>query len=191
MTADQDETGRFQKRRRTNVSLTAEQKADQRNWRQRMDPAKLKFTDDLKFKYCEFLARTSHKAQAAASVGMTVAAVLHHRNIDPEFNAACEQAMADYADIVHALAWKLMNGVKKPIIGGPNKDQVVAEEIVHAIPLVAMEMRKVDPAYKERSEVDVNAKGAVLVAPAGMSPEDWVHQEQERNKTATDPRLRK
>lgn len=157
-------------------------------WRQKLQASKIKFDDLKKAIYLNHLRKYGRKMQACRAAGVSLDTVNDHLNNDPEFLKAREEALAEYADVVQQLAWKLMNGVAKPIVGGKFKDEVVATEMVHATNLLAMEMRKTDPAYKERSEVDVNNKGGgVLVVPAGISPEEFVRQEEARNANKTEP----
>lgn len=57
--------------------------------------------------------------------------------------------------------------------------------------MLELDLKRVDPTYRDKSSVDVNATGGgVLVAPAGVSPEDWIKREEEKNGGRVDPRLR-
>lgn len=169
-------------------SLTArEQKAraktDLSGWRKQIQAAKLKFDDVQKGIYLNVLAKTGRKQQAADAAGVCVSLVLRHRDNDPEFNNAVDAALQKYHDKVHTLAYKLMDGVKEPIVGGKDKDQIVAHKMVHATNLLAMEMRRVNPEYKERAEVEHTGNNGVLIVPeTAKSVEDFLKQEAERNK---------
>ena len=77
--------------------------------------------------------------------------------------------------------------MKKPLLGGKDKDQVVAHEVVYATNILAMEMRRVEPSYKEKSEVELINKASVLIAPADMTPEDWIKAQQEQQGTKKEP----
>lgn len=57
--------------------------------------------------------------------------------------------------------------------------------------LLELEAKRVAPEYRERSTVDLNHGGnGVLVAPAGMTPEEWIKDQEQKNLNRTDPRLK-
>lgn len=57
--------------------------------------------------------------------------------------------------------------------------------------MLELDVKRVDPSFRDKSSVDLNhAGGGVLVAPAEMTPEEWIQREQERNKERQDPRER-
>ena len=156
-------------------------KSDMSTWRKKLQASKVTFDDTRKGIY-------RRKMQSARAAGVAASTVLDHYNNDKVFAEAVEEALKEWADEVHQLAWKLMQGVKKPIVGGKFKDEIITHELVHATNLLAMELKKTDPAYKERSEVDLNNKGGgVLLVPAGMKPEEFIKKEQERTGNMEEP----
>ena len=183
-----DEKG-YKGYRLTRLEKGGRSRADFANWRKEIQASKLKFDDTAKGVFLNVLGKTGRRQQAADAAGVCLHTVNAHREDDPEFERAYQRALGKWADTIHTLAIKLANGVKKPIIGGKDKDQIVAHELVHATNLLAMEMKRTNPEYKERSEIDLNAnsKHEVLVAPAGMTPEEWIASEQARNVGKTEP----
>ena len=132
------------------------------------------FDDPAKQVYLDFLAKTGRRYDAAHAAGVTPRTVLRHVEDDPEFAEARQDALEAWRDKVLKQAERLaMTGVEEPVASG---GKVVGTKRVFATQILAMEMRRVEPAYKERHEHDVNVRGGVLVAPAGMSPEDWEAQ---------------
>lgn len=186
---DAKETG-FKGQKLTALEKRGRQRANMDNWRTKLQASKVKFDDVRKGIYLNHLRQFGRKQQACDCAGVCFQTVQDHIDNDPEFAAAREAALNNYRDIVQELAYKLMNGIKKPIVGGKDKDEIITHELVHATNLLAMEMRKTNAEYKERSEVDLNNKGGgVLVVPAGISPEDFVKQEMARNATKVQPGL--
>jgi hypothetical protein len=158
------------------------------DWRRKLQLSKVKFDDTQKGIYLNHLRQFGRKMQAALAAGVSADCVLRHIEVDAEFAAAREEAMAQYSDRVQQLAWKLMNGVEKPIIGvDKGTSFVIGKEMIHATNLLAMEMKKTNPEYKERSEVNLNSGGGVIIAPAGISSEDFAKQEELRNKDKKEP----
>jgi hypothetical protein len=170
----------------------AEKRAQTRNdlqgWRKKLQLSKVKFDDVQKGIYLNVLRKTGRKGTAAQAAGVCVQTVADHCENDPDFAAARDDALQEFADFIHAHAIKLsVNGVKKPIVGGKDKDEIIAHETIYATNILAMEMRRTNPEYKERQEIDVNQTGSVLIAPAEMSPAEWIKQQAEKNKAKKEP----
>lgn len=154
--------------------IAAKADAGASSWREKLQSSKIKFDDRQKLVYCEFLAETGRKTHAAMAAAVCEQTVANHLKNDPEFADMVQRALGQYRDTILGHAYKLsVEGVDEPIVGGKDKDEVVAYKKVYATNILAMEMRKVDPSYKDRAEVDVNMKGGVLVTPAQMSPDEW------------------
>lgn len=159
------------------------EKSDTTTWRTRMQMSKVKFDDLAKMRFLEHVAKTGRLTHAAAVAGVCPQTVGEHRKNDPEFAQAVDIAKAMYADDVHALLTKLANGVKVPIFGGEFKDEIVGYKMEYATNLVAMEAKRVNPEYRERSEIDIKGGGlgGALVVPAGITPAEWAAQAAARN----------
>jgi hypothetical protein len=174
-----------------NYKLTAaeaagQKRADQSNWRTKLQASKLKFDDEAKQVYLTELAKHSRKMAAARKAGVAMMTVQRARENDPDFLEAELQAMATYRDRVHeTIELVALDGVDEPIVGGQWKDEIVAHKKVYATNVLLAEMRRLDPDYKEKQEIDLNTKASVLVAPADMSPEDWIKQQQAANEAKT------
>jgi len=132
------------------------------------------FDDAAKQVYLDFLAKTGRRYDSAAAAGVTPKTVMRHVDSDPEFAEAREDAIAAWRDRVLKQAEKVaITGTLEPIASG---GKLVGNKRVFATNILAMEMRRVEPSYKERHEHDVNVNGGVLVAPAGQSPDEWSKQ---------------
>ena len=148
---------------------------DMSNWRVKMRTQQMKFDDDLKQRFLEAVAEHGNMRAAADFVGMTTAGVRRHFDIDPDFTEAFLEAKETYRDKVVGHAQNLMfNGVSEPILGGQFKDQVVGEKVTYPTNLLAMEMKRVEPGYNERQQIDMTVKGGVLVVPAAVTMDDWM-----------------
>lgn len=177
----------YKNHRLTAAEKSGRARADMGSWRKKVQASKIKFDDVQKGIYVNVLGKTGRRQQAADAAGVCYQTVMVHRENDPEFEAAVQHALGRYADTIHKLATKLMEGVKKPIVGGKFKDEIVAHELVHATNLLAMEMRRTNAEYKERSEIDLKHGGSVLIAPADMSPEEWIKQQEAKNADRKEP----
>lgn len=152
-------------------------KVDWSNWRQRMRTATLKLDDVAKEKFFEYFAETGMLFNSAYRVGVSVQCIKNHIKNDPEFEEGFAEAKQRYADKIERVAQEVaQTGIFKPIIGGKERDFVVAYERVVATNILAMQMKRSNPEYREKSELDLNVKGGVLVAPATLSPDEWVKQ---------------
>jgi hypothetical protein len=78
-------------------------------------------------------------------------------------------------------------GTEEPIIGGQYKDEVVAHKTIFPTNLIAMEARRIEPGFKERSEIDLKGGGGVLVVPANAAPDEWAKIVEGNNAETVQP----
>lgn len=153
--------------------------ADQSSWRVKLRTQSLKFDDEQKETYLVALSEHGQRMAAAAAAGVSLQCVRDHLKNDPDFAAAFDQALQAYRDKVVNVAQKLaLEGIKRPIIGGLHKDEVVAHEMVYATNILAMELKRVEPGYRDKQvEQASDETPGVLVAPAEVdSIEAWAAQ---------------
>jgi hypothetical protein len=161
---------------------------DQSNWRTRMRENRIKFDDNLKEEFLQEIAKNCRITHACQKIGITPFTYRQHLEKDPDFAEAFEDAKRTYRDRLHEHAENLMfEGVNRPVIGGRNKDEVVATYKEYPIPLIMMELKKVDPEYKDRQEVNMKSLNGVVVVPADMSADDWVKEQEAKNSQRTRP----
>jgi len=163
-------------------------RADQTNWRTKLQAARLKFDDAAKERYLTVLAATGFKTRAAKAAGVSCQTVATHVENDPDFAEAMQGALEDYhARFMEHWDRLVYEGTEEPIIGGKDKDEVVATKTVFPTNLIAMEARRVEPGFKERSEVDIKGGGGVLVVPANASQDEWQKIVEGRNAETVQP----
>ena len=145
------------------------------DWRSELGrPHQLKFDDEKKRDFLAAFAISNRLSESARLVGVTSQTVRNHLFSDAEFAAAYEEAEGTYRDRVRkAIYDQGVEGYDEPILGGLYKDTVVATRKVFAPNLLILEARRVDQAYRDRSAVDVNVKGGVLLIPSGVTAEEW------------------
>lgn len=149
---------------------------DMSNWRQKMKEERVKFDDDRKEVFLNHFRQRNRLGEAAKAAGVTGATVRKHLENDPDFFEAFEEARLDYKDQFMDHVQNLMlEGIREPIFGGQFKDEEVGQKVTYPTNLIAMEMRRVEPEYKERVEIDAKVQGGVLAVPAdaGMSVAEW------------------
>jgi len=150
-------------------------KATLADWREKFrDGGQTKFDDIEKASFLKIFTITGRFHHSCAAVDTTAKTVRAHLKQDKEFNEAYEQARGVYKDKVHEQAQKLaITGVEKPIIGGRFRDEIVAYETVYSSSILAMEMKRTNPEFKDSHKVDLNAQGGVMLIPAGMTLGEW------------------
>lgn len=175
------------KRPRRDAKVAAN--VDQTNWRVKVrNASKIKFDDDAKRRFIEHFAKHNRKTHACKAAGVCLQTVDIHYEKDPEFAAAYDAAIVEYRDRIMEHAEDLMiNGVKTPIIGGKDRDEVVGHKIEYPVNLLAMEMRRVEPGFKDRSEVDLKGGGGVLVVPANAAADEWTKIVEGQNAQTVQP----
>lgn len=88
-------------------------------------------TPERKLKFLEAYAKCGHKTRAAANVGVDVNTVIYHEGKDPVFKAAVAEALDLYVGSLQEIATdRFRDGVQRPLIGGRNKDEIIAYEQV-------------------------------------------------------------
>ena len=149
---------------------------DMSEWRQQIrDSKRVKLDDVQKEVFLYWFARTNRKTHSAHAAGVCWQTVLNHMKADPEFEEQFKQAQHQYQDRLEQIAREVaQEGILEPIIGGKSKDKVVAHRRVIATNILAMQMKRANPEYKERQEIDLNHKGGVLLVPGGMDMDEWI-----------------
>lgn len=163
-------------------------RADQTNWRKKLQAARLKFDDAAKDRYLTVLAKTGFKTRAALAAGVSCQTVATHAENDPDFAEAMQGALEQYhARFMEHWDTLVYEGTDEPMIGGKDKDEVVCYKKVYPTNLIAMEARRVEPGFKERSEIDIKGGGGVLVVPANADPDEWQKIVEGRNAETVQP----
>lgn len=162
------------KPRKSTTGGPGKREVDQTNWRKQLLTRRIKFDDKAKGRFLNHFAKTGRVKHSADAAGVTTGTIENHVKNDPDFAEALEEAKGTYRDSIMEQAYKVsVEGVERPIIGGRNKDQVVAKIREYDTKILSMEMRRVNPDYRDHSTVDINQKAGVLVIPGGVSVEDW------------------
>lgn len=170
-------------RKGTQPSTTGKSKpvADQSTWRTKLKQSRLKFDDEQKQVYLKALAAHGMKGRSAETAGVCPQTVGLHRENDPDFSAATDAALDAYRDkfVDHATTLAY-DGIT---VRKFNKDgDLIEERQDYPIRLIELELKRVEPDYRDKQTIDLNtAGGGVLVAPAEMTPEDWIKKQQEEN----------
>lgn len=172
------------KPRRSSTGGPGPRNVDQTNWRQRLQEGRIKFDDDRKEVFLQAFAKTNRMHQSAEAAGVSLQTVRNHIENDPDFAEAFHEAQVAYRDKVHETLYHIaVEGVDEPILGGKDRDFVVTHVRKYYERSLLAEARRVDPDYKERSEVDMNHKGGVIVIPGDLTP-DQFEEEMERHRQA-------
>jgi hypothetical protein len=144
------------------------------DWRKRYTEGASKFNEQAKVRYLEVLSKTGRTGQACTAVDICYQTLANHRKADPVFAAAEEQALEHYRDYIMGKVEEFATvGFKEPVY---NKDgDHIGDKRVIFPALLQMEAKRVQPGYKDKTEVDMNVSGgSVLVVPPTMSQEEWM-----------------
>ncbi len=89
-------------------------------------PKNIKFDDHRKMAFLSIYSETGQWMQACTAVDMSRYAVNRHRRNDPVFAVACDEAKQYFCGKLETEMYRrAVDGVKEPIIGGRNKDEIV------------------------------------------------------------------
>lgn len=105
--------------------------------------------------YLETLAETGTYSRAADSVKVSQHYSREYRKNNPEFQALCAEALSRHRDVFLLEAQRrAVNGVIAPIIGGRNKDEIIAHEIKYSDRLLELFLKRLpDGSFTEKQEV--------------------------------------
>lgn len=166
-----------------------EQREALENWdwrsemREKLRPKGKKFTDAKKAIFLRQFALTERFYASAYTAGVVPETVRRHLLTDKEFFTAFEEAKERYRDMVYAARNKaLFEGYAEPIVGGKDKDAIITHKQNFPFQVLLKELQRLDPAYKDKAEIDMNMKGGVLVVPGRAgSMEEWNERLDELN----------
>lgn len=107
-------------------------------------------------KYLEVLRDSGAYITAADAVDVDPRAAYRVRRDDPEFAELCELALERHREIyIEAARARAIHGVQVPIVGGRNRDEIVAHETKYSDSLMAMFLKRADPSFRDKQEVNV------------------------------------
>lgn len=169
---------------------------DQTNWRQQLQVNRIKFDDDMKNTYLHNLAECGRKGMTAAMTGVCRLTVNKHIENDPDFAESVDIVIELYNDSIGGevkrrgcdgwLEPRFIQGVRalEPILNEDGSEMLNAEGKAlfrlasvrrFSDRLLELEAKRVDPNYRDKQTIDLNTQGGgVLVAPAGMSAEEFI-----------------
>lgn len=178
-------------RLRRECTTKAHPEVDMSTWRVKLRASMITFDDKAKEIYLNEFASHGRKKHAADAAGVSLHLVRSHLKNDPEFAKAHDEACESYRDqfVEHAIGNLATKGI--PVMGamkdGEGKVITYEQRRDYPIPIVILELRRVDPTYRDKQEIDITSGGSVLVAPAHMTPTEWVADQDRKNAERTNP----
>src|SRR5690606_37265056 len=108
--------------------------------------------------YLEALAASGEYVVAADAVNCRPGEIKKYRDQNPEFAEQCSEAIARFVAGLHGAAVvRARDGFEVPIIGGRNRDQIVAHERRYSDTLLSHLLKAHDPSrFGNKQEVTVN-----------------------------------
>ena len=126
-------------------------------------------------RYLNELKATCNYTKAAECIDLSVAWLKEIRKRDSEFEAACENAIAEGIDLLeHEVVRRGFRGIDKPVYWQGIRIDTVKE---YSDTLAKFVLESYRPEkFRESKSLNVNHTGGVLLIPASMSLEDWAKQ---------------
>lgn len=161
--------------------------ADQSNWRVKLQQSRIKFDDDQKQVYCQQLAEHGMKGRAAMAADTCRQTVANHMENDPDFAEAVEAALQEYRDM-RVEKWIGELAYEGVLVESFDKEgNCIKTKREYPIRLIELELKRIDPGYRDKQTLDLNHGGGVMVAPAGMTPEQWIAEQEKANADKQKP----
>ena len=144
---------------------------DNGSWRLRVVTG-TKFDEVRRGIFLRELAEHGRKSTAAMAAGVSVPTANWAIKNEPDFNEAVAHCQLIYKDRVVAHHQDLLfNGIEK--CRYDNKGNIIETTREYPIRLIELELKKVNDGYRDKREINMNVSGGVLVAPAGLTIEEW------------------
>ncbi len=125
--------------------------------------ARLKFTPAMRKHYLELFEKCGLVTHCARAVGITSETVRKHREKDPEFNEACDRAYGVMQErIEREILRRGVEGVLEPVF---YQGMIVGHKLMYSDRMLELHAKRHMPEYREKSTVDMNVTGGVLVVP--------------------------
>lgn len=135
-------------------------------WRERLRRSRgVVFDDAAKTAWLEAFRQSGKITVACRETGVHRQTVLRHREKDEEFEAAFDLMLELHAEaVVHRLESDALDGFHNDVFNAKTGD-VIGSKLTYETPLRVAMLKRFDPNYKDRSEVDINHSGKVIAAP--------------------------
>lgn len=127
-----------------------------------------------------------HKAKAALVAGLSYSSILKAEKADPEFAEEVKQAHELFAAKLSDAAYKAaVEGWKRPIFDA--KGNQVGTEWKFSERILELLLKRHDPNFRDKVEVDQKVSGGVIVVQApAMTMADWERQVASANREVID-----
>jgi hypothetical protein len=127
------------------------------------------WTHEARAIFLEQLSLTGRKADSARAAGVSRQTVLNHEKLDPTLTDEIEEALEFYKDSIRAeIHRRAVTGVDEPVF---YQGVVCGAVTKYSDRMLELEAKRLMPEYREKSQVDVNHKGGVLVVPQSPAEE--------------------
>lgn len=143
-------------------------------WRERIRRARgVAFDDTAKVAFLDALRLYGKVVIACRETGIHRDTVMRHREKDDEFACAFDLMLELHAmDVVNRLETEALNGFHNNVFNAKT-GEIIGTKITYETPLRVALLKRFDPEYKDRAQVDMNVGGKVIAVPPEMSNEEW------------------
>ena len=147
---------------------------------------KTEFTPERQERFLEHLRASGMKYLSAEAAGVCYNTVKRFAKNNPEFAEAHDLALqARIDELERAALSRAIDGVVEPVIGGKDRDQVVATIRRYSDSLASKILSAKREEYRDKVSADINITGGVLAIPGrGLTAEQWEKEHGEAAKGA-------
>ena len=140
-----------------------------------------KVTPESLSRFLEVYKECGHKAKAALAANLSYDAIRRAERSDPDFAAEVEQAHELFTARLCEAAYKAaVEGWKVPKYDA--KGQLCGHEWKFSERILELLLKRHDPAFREKADIDVKHSGGVVVVQApAMVPGSWDEYAAQRN----------
>lgn len=130
-------------------------------------------TDEKRQDYLDRLLVHGKKMLAAVEVGVHYSTIVSRTKIDPSFKE-------DIDDVLRLRSQQIVDRLEEDALNGHQQlfydketGALVSEKTVYETPLRMAMLKRHDPEYVDKKEIEHTHRGGVLVVPGRLTPESW------------------
>ncbi len=139
------------------------------------------FTQERKAIFLEEYTKTGLKIKSLLACGASTRIFHTELERDPEFREKCELAYVVWKEsLEEELLRRAIKGTQKDVFFKGDK---IGEETVFSDRLMELAIKRHNPSYRDKQQIDVNHSGGVMVITGSLSIDDWAQKAKAVNES--------
>ena len=140
------------------------------------------FTERKQEEFLKAYAKSGLFRKSAKKAGVCAQTVYNAMERDTVFKEKVDAAYEDFKeDLEEVVKDRVLEGVKKDVY---YKGDKIGEETQFSDRLTELVLKRHVPEYRDKSTIDMNQSGGIVVVSGTMTKEEWLKKAKDANKSA-------